>query len=90
MNSMELHNKIKEVADKLESWLSLDGCDEWTEYVSAMIVLSYRNDMMEGSFEMAFLESLQSCLDYYNENATIVEKEITRVGTYNEIEWSNR
>ena len=88
--TLEMYKTIQGIVDKLEGWAALDGPDEWTEYVHALIIVSYRIDMMTPEFEAHFLTELEEVLDYYNSNATVVEKERTYTEQYNEIEWSNR
>ena len=86
MSYVEDWQEIVDVADRLTEYTEIEG-SEVGELCELLIKLSEYQIYMSIEFQSALLEELKLKYANFNENSTIVKREVTTTSTITELEW---
>lgn len=84
---MDTRKIISDIRGKIEPYSNLDDGDEYGEYVSWLMDLDSRWDMMSPDMLKAYIAELREVLDQYTENYEIVEVTNTHVSKSRELRY---
>lgn len=82
----EKYTLSNEDREFLEEIIRLSN-DEYTEYLSALLTLGNRSDLMSEDFLENFTKELKEQVDYVRENVHIVESEETYTHIVKDLVW---